>query len=290
MYPILVITLVLTGLCISKSTPNSSTGPALVYQPQTCGTCEVRVATASASPASSTLNSDISTAIVFTAYSITSAYSLSGLCVTTSGSRIPVSPPYSVPIPASVPASNFIYNAGNSFVDYLGISCDNGASQNVITLVDNNGSIATSLPPSVTASRTEASISRNSTETTSSIPNRNLDEQAKIGIGITVPVVVTSLVLLALLFWRRSRRIKERNAVTGHRTPPEDMQPYLQQKAELEAEEKRKHELALNERRYELNGETTIHEISDGNGDGFPTSHVRQELGGEEHSRELEVP
>ena len=285
MYPILVITLLLIGLCISKSTPNSSATPAFVYyNQQSCGTCEIGVATAAASPASSTRNAAISTAIVFTAYSITSAYSLSGLCVTTSGSRIPVSPPYSVAIPASTPASNFISSAGKSFVDYLGFAnCVDGAP--VATVID----LVPSLPPSATASSTEASISRNSTETTSPISNHNLDEQAKIGIGVTVPVVVTALILLAIPFWRRSRRNKKRNAPKGHQIPPEDTQPYLQQKAELEAEEKRKYELALNERRYELDGETRIHEISDGNGKGFPTSHMRQELRGEEHSRELEV-
>lgn len=37
-------------------------------------------------------------------------------------------------------------------------------------------------------------------------------------------------------------------------TPPEEIQPYLQQKAELEDEPRRRHEVEARERRYELDG------------------------------------
>ena len=89
--------------------------------------------------------------------------------------------------------------------------------------------------------------------------------------------------------WLRSRKIKEKTALRERETVPEDNQPYFQQKAELEAEEKRKHELEAEERRYELDGESRIHEISDESSHGLPSFYVRQELRGEEHSRELEV-
>lgn len=69
-----------------------------------------------------------------------------------------------------------------------------------------------------------------------------------------------------------------------------ESQTYLQQKAELEAEQKRKSELEAEERRYELDGESRIHEIPDESSHGLSSSHLRQELRGEEHSRELEVP
>ena len=282
MYSILAITLLLTGLCSSQSLPDL-TSPAYVYTPDTCTGCQIGVATATANPNPSTLNAGINSTVVFTAYSITSTYSSDIFCITTSGSATPVSPPYSFTSPASLPASIFISNAGFAFVQYLGLrNCYGGAQTPNVTLTNNNGS--------ATANSTKASISRNSSQTNPPTPNHTPDEQAKIGIGVTVPVVVTALILLALLLWRRSRKTKRRNAPREDHIPPEDSQPYLQRKAELEAEEKRKYELAAEERRYELDGETRIHEILDGNSHGFSPSHTRQELRGEEHSRELEVP
>ena len=44
--------------------------------------------------------------------------------------------------------------------------------------------------------------------------------------------------------------------------PKEKSQPYLQQKAELEAEECRKHELEAQERKYEMGTEGDRHELS----------------------------
>ena len=118
--------------------------------------------------------------------------------------------------------------------------------------------------------------------------HHRLDEHAKIGIGIAISVVVM-VSLLASFLWLRYRKIKETNALREKQMVPEDSQPYLQQKAELEAEEKRKHELEAEERRYELDGERMIHEMSDESSHGLPSSYLRQELRGEEHSRELEV-
>ena len=95
--------------------------------------------------------------------------------------------------------------------------------------------------------------------------------------------------MLAIFLWLRSRKIKGKNALRERHTVLEDNEPYFQQKAELEAEEKRKHELEVKERRYELDGESRIHEMSDESSHGLPSFHVRQELRGEEHLRELEV-
>lgn len=66
---------------------------------------------------------------------------------------------------------------------------------------------------------------------------------------------------------------------------PEDTQPYLQHKAELEDEERRRHEMDAREARYEMNGEDTMHEIGTG---GDRRISALQELKGPEHSKELE--
>ena len=70
--------------------------------------------------------------------------------------------------------------------------------------------------------------------------------------------------------------------------PKEKSQPYLQQKAELEAKENRKHELEAEERKHEMGTEGERYELSAE--EGQRESRRRQELRGEEHSRELEVP
>lgn len=87
-----------------------------------------------------------------------------------------------------------------------------------------------------------------------------LYEQAKASIGVATPVVTITLLLAALLLWRRCRKSKK---ASSEPIMSEDSQPYLQRKAELEAEEKKRHELEAEERRYELDGENRIHEISE---------------------------
>ena len=152
-----------------------------------------------------------------------------------------------------------------------------------------SGSLPTASPTSAVVTSTKASTPGNLTETIES-RNHSLDKQTKIGIGIAIPVAVTALLLLLVPLWRRSRKTKESNGLKEEHAIPEDNQPYLQQKAELEAEEKERHELEAEEKRYEMDGETRIHEISDESSHSWPSSYVMQELRGEEHSRELEVP
>ena len=70
------------------------------------------------------------------------------------------------------------------------------------------------------------------------------------------------------------------------------MQLYVDQKAELEDEERRKHELDASGITYEMEGEDRIFEMP---GDGemgirSGQSNRTQELRGADHSKELEVP
>lgn len=294
---IVLITVLLTVLCAGQSTPENTTSPAFFYTPQTpCGLCQFAADTAAAGPASTTTHTDISTVsptasyIVFTAYSITSEYSSEGFCVTTTGVPIPLVSPYSVLRPTSIPASDFESIAGSSLLALLGFSSCSGRGVEVTPIALVNGSLPTGTLPSANSTSTGAPISGNST--VKPVPgsrHETLDEQAKIGIGIAIPFVVGALLLLALLLWRRYRKNKGANAATAEHVESEGVQPYLQQKPELEAEEKRKQELDAEERRYELNGESEIHEMSDTSNIALPASRVLQELRGEEHARELGV-
>ena len=117
------------------------------------------------------------------------------------------------------------------------------------------------------------------------------DTKVKVANGVAIPVGFLGLGLLGLLVYRRrktQKTLKEEDATSQKQgSSHEETQPYLQQKAELEAEEKIKHELEARERRYEMGIEGERYEL--------PVEEqglmirTRQELRGEEHSTELEV-
>lgn len=297
MYSTFVITLLLTELCtrcISQSILNSSIAPVSVFAPKFCADCEFAAAsTAVVSISLSKSTTATRTALLFTEYSISREYSSNGLCVTTSGPSIAVSPPYSIAWPDSISASDFgLFEqiANRSFLHYLGFSPCSTPRQDVVTTTFINSPSLTSLPPSATATSTKVPIPRVSTETSVARPSHHrLDEHTKVGIGIVISVVVIALFLLAVFLSLRSYKIRKTKTLEEKHTAPEDSQPYLQQKAELEAEEIRKHELEVGEIRHELDGKSRIHEISDESGHGLPSVYERQELRGEEISRELEV-
>ncbi|CAD6569345.1 MAG: hypothetical protein ASARMPRED_002734 [Alectoria sarmentosa] len=69
---------------------------------------------------------------VFTAYSITSVYTSNGLCVTTSGSAIQVSPAYSEILTSANGQVTLDANGQQSFIEYLGFSTCSGGGENVV--------------------------------------------------------------------------------------------------------------------------------------------------------------
>ena len=150
-----------------------------------------------------------------------------------------------------------------------------------------SSSAPTSSPPLVPSSTTSPlPAARPAPTSTSNALNIN----AKIGIGVAIPVFVFALLIVAVtLLWRG---IWRRNAAKSKKEGKtrEDHQPYFQHKAELEAVERIKHELETRERKFELDGDDTVHEISWGTVEhGLLCFQARQELRGPEHSQELEV-
>ena len=157
--------------------------------------------------------------------------------MTNSGVPISVVPPFSVSKPTSIPASDFESTASYSFLEYLGIGDCVGLGEQVspidltpVTLI--NGLLPRGSLLSENSSSIKASISGSSTVIP--IPasrHQNLDKQAKIGVGIAIPVAIGALVLLALLLWRRYRKNKGANTTTAEHKETEGVQPYLQQKS-----------------------------------------------------------
>lgn len=116
-----------------------------------------------------------------------------------------------------------------------------------------------------------------------------LDKREKIGIGLAIPIAAILSVLIGIASWRRIQKRRTGTPIDEAATlAPDHTQPYLQQKAELEAEERRQYELHAQETRYEMAGEPAIQEIS--SDEGVRRLSRLQELRGEEHSKELEVP
>lgn len=79
--------------------------------------------------------------------------------------------------------------------------------------------------------------------------------RTKIAIGVAVPIAVIAFIIFGLWVWRISSR-RDRSAIPeGHPTNlPEEEQPCLQEIAELEDESRRRHELVVQEKRYEIDG------------------------------------
>ncbi len=244
--------------------------------------------------------------LLFTGYNVASEVESNGQCQLSLGSIIPLSPVFSVSQPANVNSTDFQSVANESFYNYLGFSTCSGSGEEVrATALSNVLATPTASNPSsltpVASSPDQNSTQSISTGTNGQNPSSTHsvsthssgfhDRNVKLATGVTIPVALLGLVLLGFLVYRRRKKqktLEEDPASQDLGSLQEDPQPYLQQKAELEAEEKRKHELEARERTYEMGNEGERYELPVEEGDLMIRS--RQELRGEEHSGELEVP
>ena len=236
----------------------------------------------------------------FTAYSITSAYYSDGLCITTSGPPIGLSPELSITKSAVANSNAFESSVTSLLRSKIGFSSCSG-NGNLLYLPSDLIPIlnTTSSPlPTNTTLLSTASNNRSSNTTISSAADNvptGLTTKEKTATGVVVPAVVIIAFVLGMIFYMRRRR-KRNHSGKDTNGSEEETQPYLQQKAEFEAEEKRRLELEAVEVRYEMDGGDHVNEI--------PGSHVRneidtvvrpqmpslketQELRGEECSKEL---
>ena len=115
---------------------------------------------------------------------------------------------------------------------------------------------------------------------------------AVIGTSIAVPVSLIAILALAWYAWRKLKSRLDGKSASELEVPESDViQPYLQSKAELENEERRKYELGGGAREHELDGLNTINELPSLSGifdDSPETEDTRQELQDEEHAHEME--
>lgn len=194
-------------------------------------------------------------------------------------------------------STEFQSTAIDSFSSFIGFSTCAGVVEEV--------GAQSSLPLSVvTVIATPTASNRSSLTPVTSGPNQTstqsvsthssgfYDKRIKVANGVAIPLAFLGLVLLGFLVYRRrkiQKTMKEEDATPSKQeSSHEDTQPYLQQKAELEAEEKRKYELEARERRCEIGNTVERYELPVEKEDLM--IRTRQELRGEEHSTELEVP
>ncbi len=248
------------------------------------------------------------------AYSVTSTTSVEAACDSVLGTPIKLVPGFHLSQTGTIVGENQQSTALVSLISSLGLTgCSPSVSPTIQssdisteTSVSSITSPALPLPSSPSSSSSlpspalpllssPSSSSSLPSPTTSSSPSASfahpvshgLNKQDEIAVGLVVPVAVIASLLVTLISWRRYRT--RRQAETNNNTKlPEDAQPYLQQKPELGAEERRTYEREAQEVRYEMQGEDTIHELGP-EGDIHRISR-RQELQGPEHSKELEVP
>ena len=247
----------------------------------------------------------------FTAYSVTSTSSVKGNCVKHTGSPVPLVDQYIVSVDLTL-----ISDAGSSYItkDASAITAEysfflDHAYSSLNAAMGYEGCTAT-LPPSpvvptllyplVVWSSSSASASASATATAldsttkaeSSVSVRHLNTTQII--IVSVIVTTAGLIILLLCFVTIRRYRKERSQATLVKQPDmtSDTQLYVDQKAELEDEERRKYELSSTGIMYEMEGEDRIFEMPSDAGTQTKIASLQgiHEMRGAEHSKELEVP
>ena len=160
--------------------------------------------------------------LLFTAYSMTSAFAQDGFCFTVSGASTPLQTPYSVAKPATATAQPVEYSSAVAswFVGHLNVP-DWG-------ICGKNGSLAVHLADAKTTQFVDVAVptvlgavSRTSLLGPSGTASAStgLSTSAKAVIGVAVSIIVLAVVLSGLILWlrylkqraaRMERRVEEK--------------------------------------------------------------------------------
>lgn len=244
--------------------------------------------------------------LYFTAYSVTSTSLVQGVCVKHTSSPVPLIDAYEISVQPIDPlyVSDGIYiekNASSSTAEFSAFL--NNAYSSLEAMVGYEGCTAT-LPPSpvipafVNLSPASATASASTTPAESSAVALPLATEGHVHsthiiiVSVVVPTAGLMILLLCFIVIRRYRKKRSQAVFTNEPDKTSNTQLYVDQKAELEDEERRRHELDAGGTTYEMEGEDRRFEMP---GDGntqlrLASSNKTQELRGAEHSKELEVP
>lgn len=257
---------------------------------------------------------------MYNAYSINSAYSSNGSCITTEGPPIALGTEFSYIVTAGEDQSEVQYLGLSSFREALGLvhcyignpslttpfslsptpdgptisfsSPDPSTSTTIVSTVANVtfsptlGISFSSPDPSTSTSIASTVVNVTSSTTTDWIV---LSRGQKAAIGTAIPLGVIALLVLVLLLWQRAKkqRAKTIPSQTVQEETTDDNPPFLQPKPELQGEDSR-HEMPAEDRRFELDEGNTRYELmTEEQNRGMNVQVQQQELRGEEFAVEL---
>ncbi len=253
----------------------------------------------------------------FTAYSVTSTSSEAGTCTKHTGSPVPLSleDPYVVSVPTNViPGSltgqdsnafytayysTFLDDAYSSLNTILGYeSCTAVLPSSVLSsLLATSGILYLPNVASETATTTTtpfffatATALPSATATESSVPVQHIHKTQIIIVSVVVPTIGLVTFLLCFIILRRYRKKRRQAAIKNQWDMTSNTQLYVDQKAELEDEERRKFELDAGGITYEMEGEDRIFEMPTTAEMRLASLRETHEMRGVEHSQELGVP
>lgn len=228
-----------------------------------------------------------------TAYSVISKSAVKGTCVRHTGSPVPLLDPY-LELAYKSSSSDFenSFYAEDRTADFS--DAWSSANSGLKTQLGYEDCTAASLSSSVVPNwyLPSATASLSATLVKSSVPASHNHTTQIVILSVIVPTVALMIILVGFIAIRRYRKKRSQAVVTSQSTTTTDTQLYVDQKAELEDEERRKHELDGAGISYEMEGEDRIFEMPSGRDAETSVASIRatQELRGLEHSQELDVP
>ena len=237
--------------------------------------------------------------LFFTAYSVTTVSSMSGNCVTYAESRTSLDDAYTVPVPRVgllLPDFGSITNETQEIIQINKIytSFLDDAYSSFYGYEGYEGCTA-SIPPSQYAPNylgEEAAISATASFTPTPTPGHLTHHTRTIILSVVLPTLGLMILLLCFIIIRRYRKKRSHSALAVDPKITSDTQLYLDQKAELEDDQRRRHELEAGRTMYEMDGQDTVFEMPGDNNSRMQlaSSHRTHELRGPDHTQELEVP
>ena len=242
----------------------------------------------------------------FTAYSVTSTSSVKGNCVKHTGSPVPLVDQYIVPVGlllGSSSGSSYITKDASAITAEYSFFLDHAYSslnaaigyEGCTAALPPSPVVPTLLYPLVVTSSSSASASAtataldSTTKAESSVSVRHLNTTQIIIVSVIVTTAGLMILLLCFVAIRRYRRKRSQATLVKQPDMTSDTQLYVDQKAELEDEDRRKHDLSSTGIMYEMEGEDRIFEMPSDAGTKPKIAGIH-EMRGAEHSKELEVP
>ena len=263
--------------------------------------------------------------LVFTAYTVITTSSLSGNCVEHTKSPIPLIDAYTTQLPSyfwpylptsitlrssvlsyvseqNVEPGSFYQNDYSSFLDdsYSSFLTTKGlegctalipASQVIPAYVGALAAVSTTAAPSITLVGSSATTTSTATLVSSSTPGHDVHHTRTIILSVVLPTLGFMIFLLCFFIIRRYRKKRSHSTLAVVPKTTSDTQLYLDQKAELEDDERRRHELEAGRTMHEMDGQDTVFEMPGDNDSGtqLASSHRTHELRGPDHTQELDV-